>query len=102
MLHGQDLMVTDEKRRTMNNRCWHMPHSASASLRAWRHRGLEQPRKNLNPVYTQVNEYIFLLPTLRPLRRGPQECRGTKQRRSLSTFTGSSACGFDFAGLLPP
>ena len=26
MLHGQDLMVTDEERGTMKKNCWHMPH----------------------------------------------------------------------------
>ena len=66
-------------------------YATSAWLRAWRHPDPEQPGRNHNVVYTQINEYTFLVRTLRPIRRGPQESQGTNQRQSLFTFTDLSA-----------
>jgi hypothetical protein len=84
----QGLMVTDEKRDTMKYRCRHMPPRLRCALRATQARAAG---RNLNLVYTQINEHTLLIRTLRPLRPCPQESQGTKQRRSLCTFTGLSA-----------
>ena len=68
----------------MGDRCCHMPSQLGCALNATE---VQSSRRNLNLVYTQVNENAFLIQTLRPIRRRDKYARLERPRFAAMAFT---------------
>ena len=69
----------------MRDRGCHMPPRLGCALGATE---VKSSRRNLNLVYPQVNEYTFLIQTLRPIHRKDKCAQQTRRARQYSAYGG--------------
>ena len=78
----------------MRDRGCHMPPRLGCALNATE---IQSSRRNLNLVYTQVNENTFLIQTLRPIRRRDKCAQQTRRRDARVASLGPGSL-FEIAG----